>query len=98
MKNLWPDSFQQKEVEIPETALNMQGEILLKMTEGKVFAEAIKKNVNLVPSEIRNDFNYEYKLIGKSLKDYSYRIFYLSYPITIYPLNLKINKEIWMSV
>lgn len=93
-KSFWPEDIKQKDVVIPDVQLNMQGEILLKMTEGKILAEANPQNPNFTPSEIRDDFNFEFIIRAPLLKNYTFNVFDMSYPITFFPLRLKINDEI----
>lgn len=94
MKNMWPKEFKPNEVKPPKKILDEQSKLLPNLTGDMVYAEI--KAMGTVDSIMKgheNDFNYSYYLIGKFLKDYSFKLFDFSHSITMYPVKVTIDEE-----
>lgn len=95
MKNLWPEGFKPNEVNPPKKILDEQSKLLPNLTGDMVYAKV--KDMNSVDALMKghvNDFSYSYFLLGKFLKNYSFKVFDFSHSITMYPVIISVDEEI----
>lgn len=96
MKSLWPESFSESDVQTPKSILDVQGSFLGKITGGIVDAETSElstfdKNVHGARS---TDFAYDFKLVGRFIDNYQFRLFTFWHDIGMYPVNLDIDSPL----
>ncbi len=95
MKNLWPEEFKPNEVNPPKKILDEQSGLLPKLTGDMVYAKVKEMGgVDAIMRGHNNDFSYSYYLLGKFLKNYSFKVFDFSHSITMYPVDVSIDEEI----
>src|SRR3954447_19237680 len=81
MPDLWPDEFGSLDVTPPIVILKEQAELITKKTKGDVVGQvATGKN----PSGLYHDFF----LVAPFLDNYTYRLFAVVHPISLYPLEI----------
>jgi len=95
MKNLWPESFKEPDIELPKGIFEQQAKLLPKLTGDFVYAEVLELSGLTAQYEgIRNTFVFAFYLKGSFLENYSYKILSFSHDIPIYPILMAINSEI----
>lgn len=96
MKNLWPESFKEHDVEPPNVIFEQQAKLLPKLTGDLVYAEVDELSFSeaLRDGLSKDEFRYGFYLKGKFLENYSFKVLSFSNNITFYPANLNIDSEI----
>lgn len=88
--DLWPDEIKVEKMIAPVTILRQQASLLGKKTknivQGKV--EDAKGELSI------NPFNYVFHIVAPALNNYQYRLFKVSYGVSLYPLEMDIEIEI----
>jgi len=96
MKNLWPESFKEYDVEPPKVIFEQQAKLLPKLTGDLVYAEVAELSTReaLYDGLQQDDFRYGFYLKGKFLENYSFKVLSFSHDIAFYPAKLNIDSEI----
>ena len=95
MKNLWPEEFKPNEVNSPKKILDEQSKLLPKLTGDMVFAKVIEMSeYDAAVLNHKDDFSYQFYLLGKFLKNYKFKVFDFSHSITMYPVDVSVDDEI----
>lgn len=95
MKNLWPESFKEHDVEAPKVIFEQQAKLLPKLTGDLVYAEVAELSASQsIHDGLRDDFCYGFYLKGKFLENYSFKVLSFSHDITFYPARLNIDSGI----
>lgn len=92
MKSLWPEEFKEKEVNPVKKILEEQSLLLPKLTGDMVTAKVKPwgKSQKFLTNHDR-DFAYSFLLIGKFLRNYSFKVFDFSHEITLYPTTVEFD-------
>jgi len=95
MKNLWPESFKEHDVEAPKVVFEQQAKLLPKLTGDLVYAEVAELSTTVARHYgLQGDFSYVFYLKGKFLENYRFKVLSFSNDITFYPVNLDIDSGI----
>jgi hypothetical protein len=95
MKNLWPESFNEYDVEPPKVIFEQQAKLLPKLTGDLVYAVVTELSATVASYDgLHGDFCYGFYLKGKFLENYSFKVLSFSHGITFYPVRLNIDSEI----
>ena len=88
--DLWPDKIKVEKLITPVTILRQQASLLGKKTKGIVQGEIEdgKGGFSL------NLFNYTFYIVAPALNNYRYRLFNISYEVSLYPLEIDVESEI----
>ena len=95
MKNLWPEKFEPESLPPPKILLQEQGNLLTKITGGMVQAEvAPLREIDQILNSLKNDFAYNFDILGPFLDNYRFTLLKLSHDIAIYPVKMLVNEEV----
>ena len=95
MKNLWPDSFEENTKLSAKNLLEEQAKLLLKITNGVVFAEVVEMSqLDAIQYSINDDFTYSFNIRGKFLEGYSFKAMWFSHDVTLYPVNFRLDEQL----
>jgi hypothetical protein len=86
--DLWPDEIKVEKLMPPVTILRQQASLLGKKTKNIVQGEVedVRSNANL--------FIYAFYIIVPALNNYRYRLFNISYELSLYPLQMYVENDI----
>jgi hypothetical protein len=92
MIDLWPDDITTRTslLKPPMTILKEQGTLLGRKTRNIVEGLVVK-----TPHITSQDFGYTFYLVGPALGDYRYRLLAISFPVSIYPVMIGTDEDIF---
>jgi len=92
MKSLWPEEFKEKIAKPAKEILEEQALLLPKITGDMVMARVVSWSPSKkVLSEHDRDFAFSFQILGKFLKNYSFKVFDFSHDITLYPTTIEFD-------
>lgn len=93
MANFWEKLNDLKKIPSPKEILEEQANYLNEATKGSVYAliNELKSYDEFGFESESEDFNFEFVLKSKYATNYKFRLLEIKYPITFYPLLIKVN-------
>jgi hypothetical protein len=88
--DLWPDEIKVEKLMPPVTILRQQASLLGKKTKNIVQGEVedVRSGLN------ENLFIYTFYIVVPALNNYRYRLFNISYELSLYPLQMYVENDI----
>jgi uncharacterized protein YdhG (YjbR/CyaY superfamily) len=95
MESLWRLKEQKNEIN-PLSILQFQAKQLNELTKGLVSAEVIAVSPKSLKdiADSRNTFLYNFSICSRFIENYSLKLFQVSFSINIYPLKIRVLKDI----
>ncbi|MCZ6675995.1 MAG: hypothetical protein O7E52_01970 [Candidatus Poribacteria bacterium] len=83
--DLWPDDIAvTNDLKPPVAILRQQAALLGEKTQNLVEAE-------ISSSSIGSGFRHHFNLVVPALDNYRFRLFYITHPISLYPINISVS-------
>jgi len=86
MENLW--QLKKEEINSPIKILGYQASCLEELTEGYVRAEIIERQSN------NEELSYNFIIGSRYMPSYSFQLFYIVFPVVMYPIKFVVPQEI----
>ena len=86
MNDLWAEDIVIETFRTPVAILREQASLLGQKTQNLVLAE--------VDSSLGSNFQHRFNITAPALGSYSYRLFTVSHPMDLYPLNVDLDSDI----
>jgi hypothetical protein len=91
MSNLWPTQINGNGIKTPATIMKEQTSVIARKTDHKVYAEVARADA-YTPNN-KGMFMYKLMFNSPARPRYSYRHFFIAYPLKFYPVQFYIADE-----
>ena len=93
--DLWPDKIKVEKIITPFIILRQQATLLGKKTKNIIQGKVYDLRLD---SDLRSGFHYTFLIVVPALSDYQYKILDIIYGMSIYPVIINIEEDIWKDI
>jgi hypothetical protein len=94
MSDLWPKDIGQTALRAPVTILREQASLLGEKTQNLVKADVDTLSPHSPYNQFGAEFVHRFYLIAPALDDYRYKLFEITHPVDLYPVNFHLDEDI----
>lgn len=91
MENLW-GSIDTNKIDTPRSILEQQGQFLSEATRRILYTE-VERDIVRERVNDTSDLIYNFKIKGKHMENFSYKLLTIMHPIDLYPLTIELDSK-----